>query len=238
MTDWFGGRGQGKWLTGLVAGGKANDWLMWWCSDTVVGGKANDWLVWWQGARQMTDWLGGRGQGKCLTNVVTRWCGDAVMQDAVVGGKANDWLMWWCSDAVVGGKANDWLVWWQGARQMTDWLGGRGQGKCLTNVVTRWCGDAVMQDAVVGGKANDWLMRWHGDVVAQWRSDAVMQWHGDTVMQWCGGRGQGKWLTGLVAGGKANDWLTQWCSDAVVQWYGDVVAWDFPVKPIINHWWS
>ena len=200
MTDWFGGRGQGKWLTGLVAGGKANDWLMrwrgdavawwcsdvvaWWCGDTVVGGKANDWLVWWQGARQMTDWLGGRGQGKWLTNAVMRWRGGRGqgkwLTGLVAGGKANDWLMrwrgdavawwcsdvvaWWCGDTVVGGKANDWLVWWQGARQMTDWLGGRGQGKWLTNA----------------------------------------------VMRWRGGRGQGKWLTGLVAGGKANDWLVWW----------------------------
>ena len=137
MTDWFGGRGQGKWLTGLVAGGKANDWLtQWrgdavtrWRGDAVVGGKANDWLVWWQRARQMIDWFGGSGQGKWLTNTVTRWCGDAVA--------------WWRGNALVGGKANDWLVWWQGARQMTDWFGGRGQGKWLTNTVTRWCGDAV-----------------------------------------------------------------------------------------------
>ena len=111
------GRGQVKWPTGLVA-----------------GGKSNDWLFWWQGARQMTDWFGGRGQGKWLTGLVA-------------GGKANDWLMWWhgdavtlvqwCSDVVTwchsgrgqvrwltglvaGGKANEWLVWWQGARQMTD----------------------------------------------------------------------------------------------------------------------
>ena len=144
----------------------------------------------------MTDWFGGRGQGKWLTNTV----------------------MQWCSDAVVEGKSNDWLVWWQGARQMTDWFGGRGQGKWLTGLVA-------------GGKANDWLTQWCGDAVMQWCGDVVMRWYRASQMtDWFGSRGQGKWLTGLFAGGKANDWL--------VWWHGDVVAWDFPVKPIINHWWS
>ena len=101
-----------------------------WCSDAVVEGKSNDWLVWWQGARQMTDWFGGRGQGKWLTNTVMWWCGDVVV--------------WWCGGAVVEGKSNDWLVWWQGARQMTDWFGGRGQGKWLTNTVPWWHVDVVM----------------------------------------------------------------------------------------------
>ena len=137
-----------------------------WRGDALVGCKANDWLVWWQGARQMTDWFGGRGQGKWLTNTVTRWRGGAV-----VGGKANDWLVWWQG---AGGKANDWLVWWQGARQMTDWFGCRGQGKWLTNTVMRWHGDAVarwragrgqgkwLTGLVAGGKANDWLVWWQG----------------------------------------------------------------------------
>ena len=119
-----------------------------WRGDAVVGGKANDWLVWWQGARQMTDWLGGRGQGKWLTNVVTQWHGDAVMQwrSGMVTQWHSDAVTRWRGDAVVGGKANDWLVWWQGARQMTAWLGGRGQGKWLIgDAVTRWCSDAVMQ---------------------------------------------------------------------------------------------
>ena len=125
----------------------------------------------------MTDWLGGRGQGKWLTNAVTRWCGGMVMQ--------------WCGDMVVGGKANDSLVWWQGARQMTDWLGGRGQGKWLTGLVA-------------GDKANDWLMRWHGD--------AVMRWCGDAVTQWC---------SDAVVGGKANDWLVWWQgARQMTDWFG------------------
>ena len=81
VTWWRSGTGQVKWLTGLVA-----------------GGKANDWLVWWQGARQMTWWRG---------DVVMRWRGDAVtrwrggtgqvkwLTGLVAGGKANDWLVWW-----------------------------------------------------------------------------------------------------------------------------------------------
>ena len=79
MTDWCGGSGQVKWLTDVVAGGKSNDWLMWWygnalclsivlalslvlalalalTDDVVAVGKSNDWLMWWQGACQMTDW--------------------------------------------------------------------------------------------------------------------------------------------------------------------------------------
>ena len=32
--------------------------------DLVAVGKSNDCLVWWQGASQMTDWCGGRGQVK------------------------------------------------------------------------------------------------------------------------------------------------------------------------------
>ena len=129
-----------------------------WRSDAVAGGKANDWLVWWQGARQMTEWLGGRGQGKWLTNAVA----------------------WWGGDAVVVGKANDWLVWWQGARQMTDWLGGRGKGKWLAYAVMRWCGgtmDVVMQ------WCGDAVMRWCGDmdnfnVMMRWCCDLI------TVMWW------------------------------------------------------
>ena len=125
------------------------------------------------------------------THVVGKiWCSDVVMWwhgDAVTH---------WCSDAVVEGKSNDWLVWWQGARQMTDWFGGRGQGKWLTNMVMRWCGGAVMwwcggrgqgkwlTGLVAGVKANDWLTWWHSDAVTQWCSDTVMCWHSDAVMQW------------------------------------------------------
>ena len=39
---------------------------------------------------------------------------------------------------------------WLGARQITKWFGGRGQGKWLTDAVTRWRGDGV-----VGSKANN-----------------------------------------------------------------------------------
>ena len=77
-TDWWcGGSGQVKWLTGVVAEGKSNDWLMQWYSnalclvlalalllalalpltdDVVAVGKSNDWLMWWQGASQIIDW--------------------------------------------------------------------------------------------------------------------------------------------------------------------------------------
>ena len=137
-----------------------------WSPWVSMGGLCGSpWVVWWQGARQMTDWFGGRGQGKWMTNVVSagglhRWsswvyacalvAGDKANQwltGLVTGGKANDWLMWslhlvstglrgsaWVSSGglcgwspwvsvgglVAGGKANDWLVWWQGARQMTN----------------------------------------------------------------------------------------------------------------------
>ena len=82
----------------------------------------------------MTDWCGGSGQVKWLT-------------DVVAGGKSNDWLMRWygnalclalalalslvlalalalTDDVVAVGKSNDWLMWWQGASQMTDWCSG------------------------------------------------------------------------------------------------------------------
>ena len=149
MTDWFGGRGQVKWLTGLVAGGKANDWLTWWHGDTVTqwcGEMVMRWcsgaVMWWRGMQ----WCSGRGQVKWLTGLV------------------------------AGGKANDLLVWWQGARQMTDWFGGRGQGKWLTNMVT-W---------------------WHSDAVMWWNGYAVMQWCSDVVTWWC---------SDAVVEGKSNDWL-------------------------------
>ena len=79
----------------------------------------------------MTDWCGGSGKVKWLT-------------DVVAGGKSNDWLMQWygnalclvlalalsvtlalalTDDVVAVGKSNDWLMWWQGASQMTDWCG-------------------------------------------------------------------------------------------------------------------
>ena len=69
-SDWWCGSGQVKWLTDVVAGGKSNDWLMWWygnalclalvlalalTDDVVAVGKSNDWLMWWQGASQMID---------------------------------------------------------------------------------------------------------------------------------------------------------------------------------------
>ena len=198
-----------------------------WHSDAVVEGKSNDWLVWWQGARQMTDWFGGRGQDKWLTNTVMRWCGDVVMW------WCNDTVTWWCSDemTVVEGKSNDWLVWWQGARQMTDWFGGRGQGKWLTGLVavgkvndwlTRWHSDAVMWwhgDVVVEGKSNDWLVWWQGaSQMTDWfggrgkANDWLVWWQEARQMtDWFGGSGQGKWLTNKVM---------QWCGDAVMRWCG------------------
>ena len=150
-SDWWcGGSGPVKWLTDVVAGGKWNDWLMQWYGNTlclalalalslalaltddmVAVGKSNDWLMWWQWASQMTDWCGGRGQVKWLT-------------DVVAGGKSNDWLMRWygntlclvlalavslvqalvlalTDDVVAVGQSNDWLMWWQGASEMIDW---------------------------------------------------------------------------------------------------------------------
>ena len=160
-SDWWcGGSGPVKWLTDVVAGGKSNDWLVQWYGNTlrlalalalslalaltddmVAVGKSNDWLMWWQWASQMTDWCGGRGQVKWLT-------------DVVAGGKSNYWLMQWygntlrlalalalslalalTDDMVAVGKSNDWLMWWQWASQMTDWCGGRGQVKWLTDAV-------------------------------------------------------------------------------------------------------
>ena len=38
--------------------------------DVVAVGKSNDLLMWWQWASQMTCLIGGRGQVKCLTDVV------------------------------------------------------------------------------------------------------------------------------------------------------------------------
>ena len=79
VLQWYGGRGQVKLLTDVVAVGKSNDWLMQWygnalclalalalvlvlvlalTDDVVAVGKSNDWLIWWQGASQMTDWCG------------------------------------------------------------------------------------------------------------------------------------------------------------------------------------
>ena len=231
MTDWFGGRGLSKWLTGLVAGGKANDWLIMviisvtqWCSDMVYA------VMRWRG------------------DTVMRWCGDFHM----VGGKVKwDWFGGrgqgkWLTGLVAGGKANDWLT-------LTRWCGGRGQGKWLTGLVagqgkwltglvaggkandwlmdyvTQWCGDAC--DAVVGGKANDWLVWWQGamanDWLTQWCGDAVVGgkandwlvwWQGARQMtDWFGGRGQGKWLTNAVMRWRG-DAVTWWCSDAVMRW--------------------
>ena len=127
-------------------------------------------------------------------------CGDTVMRCHSGRGQVK-----WPTGLVAGGKSNDWLFWWQGARQMTDWFGGRGQGKWLTNVVTWWCGAAVVED-----KANDWLMWWHG---ACQMTDCF------------GGSGHGTWLTGLVAGGMANAWLMWWDGDAVTLWCSDALTW-------------
>ena len=36
------------------------------------------------------------------------------------------WSPWVSTGGLCG---SPWVVWWQGARQMTDWFGGRAQGK-------------------------------------------------------------------------------------------------------------
>ena len=136
MTDWCGGSGQVKWLTDVVAGGKSNDWLMWWwgqvrwltdvvgasqmtdqCGNVVVEGKSNDWLMWWQWASQMTDWCGGRGQVKWLM----RWYGNALcLVLALALSLVLALALALTDDVVAVGKSNDWLMWWQGASQMID----------------------------------------------------------------------------------------------------------------------
>ena len=142
LSRWFGGRGQGKWLTGLMAGGKANELLTglvagarqmtdWfgsrgqgkWMTDWFGGRGQGKWMTGrWQGARQMTDWFGSRGQGKWMTD----WFGgkgQGKWLTNVVSAGLRGWSIWVSMGGlVVGGKANDWLVWWQGARQMNDWL--------------------------------------------------------------------------------------------------------------------
>ena len=180
--------------------------------------------MWWQWASQMTDWCGGRGQVKWLTDAVTLclalaltdWCGGS--------GQANDWVKW-LTDVVAGGKSNDWLMWWWGqVRWLTDVVG--------ASQMTDQCGNVVVE-----GKSNDWLMWW------QWASQ---------MTDWCGGRGQVKWMMrwygnalclvlalalslvlalalaltdDVVAVGKSNDWLmwwqgasqmTDWCSGTIM----------------------
>ena len=120
----IGGRGQVKWLTDVVVG--ASQMTDRHCN-AVVEGKSNDWLMWWQWASQMTDWCGSRGQVKWLADVVMQWCSNAVVE-----GKSKR-----LTGVVAMGKSNDWLMWWQWASQMTDWCGGRGQVKWLTDVVIR-----------------------------------------------------------------------------------------------------
>ena len=154
-SDWWcGGSGQVKWLTDVVAGGKSNDWLMWWqwasqmTDDVVAGGKSNDWLMWWYGnalclalawALSLVLVLGLTGDVVAVgKSSEVKW-----LTDVVAGGKSNDWLMQWYSnalylalvpslslvlaltdDVVAVGKSNDWLMWWQWASQMTDWCSG------------------------------------------------------------------------------------------------------------------
>ena len=126
----------------------------------------------------MTEWCGGRGQVKWLTDVVvgasqmTDWHSNAVMQwysgrgqvkwltDVVAGAsQMTDAVMRYCSDTVVEGKSNDWMMWWQWAKSndwcsnaVLQWYGGRRQVKWLT-------------DVVAGGKSKDWLMQWYSNTV-------------------------------------------------------------------------
>ena len=81
---------------------------------------------------------------------------------------------------------------------MTDWCGGSGQVKWLT-------------DVVAGGKSNDWLMRWYGNTMSSASTSSISSASTSTSSDWwCGGSGPVKWLTDVVAGGKSNDWLMQW----------------------------
>ena len=61
MTDWYGGRGQVKWLTEQWYGNAlclalALVLALALTDDVVAVGKSNDWLIWWQGASQMIEW--------------------------------------------------------------------------------------------------------------------------------------------------------------------------------------
>ena len=91
MTDWCGGSGQVKWLTDVVAGGKSNDWLMWWYSNVLCLALALALSLVLALALALvlalTDDVVAGGQVKWLT-------------DVVAGGKSNDWLMQWYSNAL------------------------------------------------------------------------------------------------------------------------------------------
>ena len=131
-SDWWcGGSGKVKWLTDVVAGGKSNDWLMQWygnalclvlvlalslalalTDDVVAVAKSNDWLMWWQWASQMTDWCGGRGQVKWLTDAVVPKCSMSSTSASSIS-------------SVSASTSSDW------------WCGGSGQVKWLTDAVIR-----------------------------------------------------------------------------------------------------
>ena len=95
------------------------------------------------------------------------------------------------------------MIWWQWASQMTDWCGGSGQVKWLT-------------DVVAGGKSNDWLMQWYHNALSSTSASSISSASASASSDWwCGGSGQVKWLTDVVAGGKSNDWLVQWYRNAL-----------------------
>ena len=79
------------------------------------------------------------------------------------------------------------MMWRQRTSQMTDWCGGRGQVKWLTDVVIRQCSMSSTSTSSISSASTSTSSDW-----------------------WCGGSGQVKWLTDMVAGGKSNDWLMQW----------------------------
>ena len=151
----------------------------------------------------MTDWCGGSGQVKWLTDGggsgQVKW-----LTDVVAGGKSNHWLMRWYGNTLclalalalslvlVLGASSDW------------WCGGSGKVKWLT-------------DVVAGGKSNDWLMQWYGNTLRLALALALslalaLDW-------WYGGSGQVKWLTDVVAVGKSNDWLMWWQgASQIIDW--------------------
>ena len=93
MTDWCGGSGQVKWLTDVVAGGKSNDWLMWWYGNALCLALV---LV--------------LSLALVLALALALVLALALTDDVVAVGKSNDLLMWWqgasqmidwCSDTVM-----------------------------------------------------------------------------------------------------------------------------------------
>ena len=75
----------------------------------------------------MTDWCGGSGQVKWLTDVVAggklmQWYSNAL---CIALAQALSLVLALAlaltDDVVAVGKSNDWLMWWQGASHMIDW---------------------------------------------------------------------------------------------------------------------